>query len=36
MGHVECMVEIRKTYNFFVGNPEGNRPLGRLRLRTGG
>ena len=32
-GHVARMGEKRGVHRFLVGNPEGNRPLGRLRLR---
>jgi hypothetical protein len=30
-GHVARMGEKRNAYRLFVGNPEGKRPLGRLR-----
>jgi hypothetical protein len=32
-GHVERMGENRNAYRILVGNPEGNRPLGRSRRR---
>jgi len=32
-GHVGCMGEERGVYRVLVGNPEGKRPLGRLRRR---
>jgi hypothetical protein len=32
-GHVACIGEVRGAYNFFVGRPEGRRPLGRSRRR---
>jgi len=32
-GHVARMGEERGVYGFFVGKPEGRRPLGRTRLR---
>jgi hypothetical protein len=31
--HVACMGEKRNAYRILVGNPEGNRPLGRHRRR---
>jgi hypothetical protein len=30
-GHVACMLEMRNSYNIFVGKPEGRKPLKRLR-----
>jgi hypothetical protein len=33
MGHVGHMGEERKVYKVLVGNPEGKRPLRRLRCR---
>jgi hypothetical protein len=32
-GHVARVKEMRYAYKFFIGNPEGNRPLGRPRRR---
>jgi hypothetical protein len=32
-GHVARMEAKRSTYRILVGNPEGKRPLGRLRRR---
>jgi hypothetical protein len=32
-GHVACMGEGRDVYMVLVGRPEGERPLGRPRLR---
>jgi hypothetical protein len=32
-GHVARMGEERNAYRILVGNPEGKRPLGRLRRR---
>jgi len=32
-GHVACMGERRGVYRILVGKPEGQRPLGRPRLR---
>jgi hypothetical protein len=32
-GHVARMGEKRNVYRFFVGKPEGKRPLGRPRCR---
>jgi hypothetical protein len=32
-GHVARMGEKRNAYRILVGNPEGTRPLGRLRRR---
>jgi hypothetical protein len=32
-GHVARMMETRNAYRILVGNPEGKRPLGRLRRR---
>jgi hypothetical protein len=31
MEHVACMGEIGNAYRFFVGKPEGKRPLGRCK-----
>jgi hypothetical protein len=31
--HVAFMEEMRNAYKFFVGRPEGKRPLGRPRQR---
>jgi len=35
-GHVACVGERRGVYMVLVGKPEGNRPLGRPRLKMGG
>jgi hypothetical protein len=35
-GHVARMVEKRNAYRLLVGQPEGNRPLGRRRQEVGG
>jgi hypothetical protein len=33
MGLIANMGELRKVYNILIGNPIGNRPLGRPRCR---
>jgi len=33
VGHVACIGERRSAYRVLVGKPEGERPLGRPRLR---
>jgi hypothetical protein len=33
VGHVACMVEVRRAYNILVRKPEGRRPQGRPRHR---
>jgi hypothetical protein len=32
-GHVACIGEKRNAYKLLVGQPEGKRPIGRLRHR---
>jgi len=33
VGHLACLEEKRGVYRVLEGKPEGNRPLGRPRLR---
>jgi len=35
VGHVACVGDWKGVYRVLVGKPEGNRPLGRPRLRCG-